>query len=202
MSVWSNKVGWMAPSVISALIAGPRSAVIQSSSAGLRSSLIRALVIIPRSPTRATWASPKRSLSLVTWLARVAGSPVAPLNTSTATGDPARFATGRALAWHAGLCPRENASGAAQGKTSISGRGRPGLRLAAWRAVWAAMPNNPVMAARFAYLTTRQDNRLARQQARTVCAAALLRWIHVVVTRRVTWDPAIAAGGTPLRQAA
>jgi hypothetical protein len=37
------------------------------------------------------------------------------------------------------LCPRENASGAAQGKTTISGRGRPGLRLAAWRAVWAAM---------------------------------------------------------------
>ena len=60
------------------------------------------------------------------------------------------------------------------------------------------MPNNPVMAARFAYLTTRQDNRLARQQARTACAAALLRWIHVVITRRVAWDPAIAAGSTPL----
>ena len=110
------------------------------------------------------------------------------------TGDPARFATPRALDGHAGLCPRDNASGAAQGKTSISGRGRPGLRLAAWRAVWAAMPNNPVMAARFGYLTTRQDNRLARQQARTACAAALLRWIHVVVTRHVAWDPAIAAG--------
>ena len=71
------------------------------------------------------------------------------------TGDPARFATPRALVGHAGLCPRDNASGAAQGKTSISGRGRPGLRVAAWRAVWAAMPDNPVMAARFAYLTTR-----------------------------------------------
>ena len=47
------------------------------------------------------------------------------------------------------------------------------------------MPNNPVMAARFAYLTTRQDNRLAPQQARTACAAALLRWIYVVITRRV-----------------
>ena len=58
------------------------------------------------------------------------------------------------------------------------------------------------MAARSAHLTTRQDNRLARQQARTACAAALLRWIHVVVTRRVTWDPPIAAGGTPVRQAA
>jgi transposase len=118
------------------------------------------------------------------------------------TGDPARFATPRALDGHAGLCPRDNASGAHQGKTPISGRGRPGLRVAAWRAVWAAMPDNPVMAARFGYLTTRQDNRLARQQARTACAAALLRWIHVVITRQVAWDPAIAAGCAPAQQAA
>jgi len=117
------------------------------------------------------------------------------------TGDPARFATPRALDGHAGLCPRDNSSGAAQGKTSISGRGRPGLRVAAWRAVWAAMPDNAVMAARFGYLTTRQASRLARQQARTACAAALLRWIHVVVTRRVPWDPAIAAGTLPARPA-
>jgi transposase len=118
------------------------------------------------------------------------------------TGDPARFATPRSLVKHAGLCPRDNASGGYQGKTSISGRGRPGLRVAAWRAVWAALPNNPVMAARFTHLTTRDDNRLARQQARTACAAALLRWIHVVITRQVTWDPAVAAGTTPLQQAA
>jgi transposase len=64
------------------------------------------------------------------------------------------------------------------------------------------MPNNPVMAARFAYLTTRENNRLARQQARTACAAALLRWIHVVITRRVAWDPAVAAGNPPAQQAA
>jgi transposase len=117
------------------------------------------------------------------------------------TGDPARFASPRALVKHAGLCPRDNTSGGYQGKTSISGRGRPALRVAAWRAVWAALPNNPVMAARFAHLTTREHNRLARQQARTACAAALLRWIHVVITRRIAWDPAIA-GRTPLRQAA
>jgi transposase len=118
------------------------------------------------------------------------------------TGDPARFASPRSLVKHAGLCPRDNASGGFQGKTSISGRGRPGLRVAAWRAVWAALPNNEVMAARFTYLTTREDNRLARQQARTACAAALLRWIHVVVTRQVAWDPAIAAARAPLQQAA
>ena len=68
--------------------------------------------------------------------------------------------------------------------------------------MWAALPNNPVMAAKFTHLTTRDDNRLARQQARTACAAALLRWLHVVVTRQVAWDPEIAAGRTPLRQAA
>jgi transposase len=117
------------------------------------------------------------------------------------TGDPARFATPRSLARHAGLCPRDNASGGYQGKTSISRRGRPALRVAAWRAVWVALPSNPVMAARFTYLTTRQDNRLARQQARAACTAALLRWIHVVITRQVAWDPAIA-GCTALRQAA
>src|SRR5262249_11235844 len=110
------------------------------------------------------------------------------------TGGRAGLGARGAVGGPAGLCPRDNASGAAQGKTSISGRGRPGLRLAAWRAVWAAMPNNPVMAARFGYLTTRQDNRLARQQARTARAAALLRWIHVRVTRPVSWDPAIPPG--------
>jgi hypothetical protein len=62
--------------------------------------------------------------------------------------------------------------------------------------------NNAVMAARFAYLTTREDDRLARQQARTACAAALLRWIHVVITCRVAWDPAVAAGRAPGQQAA
>ncbi len=118
------------------------------------------------------------------------------------TGDPARFASPRSLVKHAGLCPRDNASGGYQGKTSISGRGPPALRLAAWRAVWAALPDNPVMSARFTHLTTREDNRLARQQARTACAAALLRWIHVVITRRVSWDPAIAAASTPPQQAA
>jgi len=142
-------------------------------------------------------------LGLTALIATISGlTPVGAAAILAETGDPARFATGRALVKHAGLCPRDNASGASQGKTSISGRGRPALRLAAWRAVWAALPNNPVMAARFTYLTTREHNRLARQQARTACAAALLRWIHAVITQRAAWDPAIAAGVKPAPQAA
>ncbi len=118
------------------------------------------------------------------------------------TGDPARFRSPRAVVKHAGPCPRDHASGQHQGRSAISGRGRPGLRLAAWRAVWAALPNNPVLAARFTHLITREDNRLAGQQARAACAAALLRWLHVVVVQHVRWDPAIAASAKPLTRAA
>jgi transposase len=41
------------------------------------------------------------------------------------TGDPARFTTARALVKHAGLCPRDNASGAHQGKTSTPAAAGP-----------------------------------------------------------------------------
>ena len=108
------------------------------------------------------------------------------------TGDPTRFDSPRALVKHAGLCPRENSSGTMTGRSRISGRGRPRLRLAAWRAVWGAFSHNPVMAARYRRLTTRTANPLKDGQARAAIAAALLRWIHVIVTRRVTWDAAIA----------
>jgi transposase len=142
-------------------------------------------------------------LGLTGLLATIAGlTPAGAAAILAETGDPARFASPRSLVKHAGLGPRDNASGGFQGNTSISGRGQPALRLAAWRAVWAALPDNPVLAARFTHLNTREENRLARQQARTACAAALLRWIHVVITRHVAWDPAIAAGTTPLQQAA
>jgi transposase len=113
------------------------------------------------------------------------------------TGDPTRFSSARALVKHAGLCPRDNASGAYQGKTGISGRGRPQLRLAAWRAVHAALRNNPVLAARYAHLTGRADNKLTKTQARVAVAGSLLRQLHAVITTGTAWDPAIAGGLTP-----
>ena len=153
--------------------------------------------------TEARMVTVMDELGLTGLVTTIAGlTPVGAAAILAETGDPARFATPRSLVKHAGLFPRDNASGEFQGKTPISGRGRPGLRVAAWRAVWAALPNNPVLAAKFIHLTTRDDNRLARQQARTACAAALLRWIHVVITKGVAWDPAIAAGITPLQRAA
>lgn len=113
------------------------------------------------------------------------------------TGDLTRFSSARSVVKHAGLCPRDNASGNYHGKTGISGRGRPELRLAAWRAVFAALRHNPVLAARHAHLTGRADHQLTDAQARVAVAGSLLRQLHAVVTTATAWDPAIAAGRHP-----
>jgi transposase len=112
------------------------------------------------------------------------------------TGDPNRFATARALVKHAGLAPREKLSGTFVGRTKLTGQGRPGLRLAAWRAVWGAQRANPVYAARFTHLTTRGQNKLTVTQAQAVIAAAILRHLHAIVTTGQRWNPVIATHGT------
>ena len=75
-------------------------------------------------------------------------------------------------------------------------QGRPGLRLAAWRAVWGAQRANPVYGARYQHLTSREHNKLTPTQAQTVIAAAILRHLHAVITTGQAWDPAIATHGT------
>ena len=116
------------------------------------------------------------------------------------TGDLSRFSSGRAVVKHAGLNPSEHTSATLAGKTRISHRGRPGLRTAAWRAVWGGLRHNRVLHARHAHLTRRAGgNRLSDGQARAACAATLLRWLYAVVTRRQMWDARIAAGIIPAR---
>ena len=111
------------------------------------------------------------------------------------TGDPRRFATARAMVKHAGLAPREKLSGTFTGRTKLTGQGRPRLRVAAWRAVWGALQTNTVYAARYRYLTSREQNKLTPTQAQTVIAAAILRQLHAVITTGQAWDPEIASGG-------
>jgi transposase len=123
-------------------------------------------------------------------------SPVGAAAILAETGDPRRFATGRAVVKHAGLAPREKLSGAFTGRTRLTGQGRPGLRLAAWRAVWGAQRANPVYRARYQHLTSREQNRLTPTQAQTVIAAAILRQLHAVIATGQAWDPVTAANGT------
>jgi transposase len=88
------------------------------------------------------------------------------------------------------------------GRAGPRGQGRPGLRLAAWRTVWGAQKTNPVYAARYRHLTTRDHNKPTPTQGQTVIAAAILRHLHAVITTGTVWDPSIATHGTRHRQAA
>ena len=65
--------------------------------------------------------------------------------------------------------------------------------------MWGALRHNPVLQAKHAHLTGRHANRLADGQARTACAAALLRWLWAVVITGQAWDARIAAGQIPAR---
>jgi transposase len=123
-------------------------------------------------------------------------SPVGAAAILAETGDPRRFTTARALVKHAGLAPREKLSGTYVGRTKLTGQGRPGLRLAAWRVVWGVLQTNTVYAARYRQLTNRENNKLTPTQAQTVIAAAVLRHLHAVITTGQAWDPAIARHGT------
>ena len=123
-------------------------------------------------------------------------SPIGAAAILAQTGDLHRFLTARAVVKHAGLAPRQKLSGTFVGRTKLTGQGRPGLRLAAWRAVWGAQRANPVYRARYQHLTTREHNRLTPTQAQTVIAAAILRHMHAVITTGQRWDPLIATNGT------
>ena len=109
------------------------------------------------------------------------------------------------------MSPSDNASGAFSGQAHISRRGRPGLRLVIWRAVWPMLQFNPVMAAKYAAMTRAADTaaadagpqqptaaqaaaRVRRAKARVACAASLLRWIYCIVVHDTSWDPAVASG--------
>ncbi len=94
-----------------------------------------------------------------------------------------------------GLAPRQKTSGNSTGRARTTGQGRPGLRLAAGRAVWGALKSSPLYAARFTYLTSRDHNKLSTGQAHAVLAAALLRQLHAVITTGQRWDPVIATSG-------
>jgi transposase len=124
-------------------------------------------------------------------------------------GDPHRYDGSSSLVKHAGMSPAANASGAFEGQAHISRRGRPGLRLAVWRAVWPMLLHNPVLAAKYAALTGAaaaagagpQQGRAAqaaararRAKARVACAASLLRWIYSMTVHGTSWDAVIASG--------
>jgi transposase len=133
-------------------------------------------------------------------------------------GDPHRYETSSSLVKHAGMSPADNSSGAFEGSSHISRRGRPALRTAAWRMIFPLLLHNPVMAAKYRDMVAaaeeaaaasaararpgsaqaaqaRRAVRSARAKARVACAASLLRWIYFMTVHGADWDPVAASGG-------
>ncbi|MGA8460553.1 MAG: transposase [Streptosporangiaceae bacterium] len=111
------------------------------------------------------------------------------------TGDLHTYESSSPVVKHAGMSPARNESGSFRGQAKISRRGRPLLRLAAWRATWAVLRHCDVLAAKHAALTSRDDDsKLVPEQARAACAASLLRWIWSLTVHGTRWDARIAAG--------
>ena len=111
------------------------------------------------------------------------------------TGDLRQYTSSSSVVKHAGMSPARNESAAFHGKTKMSRRGRPALRLAVWRATWAVLRHCDVAAAKHAALTSREGTgKLTTAQAHVACAASLLRWIYALTVHGTRWDPAIAAG--------
>jgi transposase len=111
------------------------------------------------------------------------------------TGDLHKYESSSSVVKHAGMSPARNEPGSFRGQARISRRGRPVLRLAAWRATWAVLRHCDVLAAKHAALTSRDDDsRLTPEQARAACAASLLRWIWSLTVHATRWDPRIAVG--------
>jgi transposase len=130
------------------------------------------------------------------------------------TGDPRRYDSSSSLVKHAGMSPSDNSSGAFEGQARISRRGRPGLRLTVWRAVWPMLRFNSVIAAKYQAMTQAEDPaadggsrraaaaaRARRAKARVACAASLLRWIYSMVVHGTSWDAAVASGAASCQHA-
>ena len=177
--------------------------------------------------SRPTWSLSWSELGL----ARLAGIPG--LTAVRRGGDPGR---GRrspgAMTAHRRWssmpgCPRPITPRAlSDGEAHISRRGRPSLRLTAWRAVWPMLRSTiPVMAAKYAGDDPGSRRRLPsccsrrlmrgtgqvtaaaaaararRAKARVACAASLLRWIYSIVVHDTSWDPAVASGAASSQHA-
>jgi transposase len=155
-------------------------------------------------------------------LARLGGIPGLSLTGAAVllaeAGDPARYETSSSLVKHAGLSPADQSSGAFEGASHISRRGRPALRTAAWRMVFPLLLHNPVMTAKYQAMVAAAEQaaaqsaararpgtaraaqaaravRAARAKARVACAASLLRWVYYMTVHTADWDPVAASGG-------
>lgn len=103
-------------------------------------------------------------------------------------GDIKKYTHPDQLIKMAGLSLMENSSGKKKGQTTISKRGRSGLRKALYLAVFSLIRHNKGFKELHKYYTTRAQNQLKGKQSMMALARKLLRIIFACVTKGVAYD--------------
>lgn len=104
-------------------------------------------------------------------------------------GDPKRYDRSTCLVKLAGIEPRENHSGDAEGSHSISRRGQAPLRYLLYRIVLGLSLHNEEFAAYIKRLTTREAHPLKWPQAVVAAANKYLRVVHHLCVRGEVYRP-------------
>lgn len=103
-------------------------------------------------------------------------------------GDPNQYESPRQLVKLAGLNVVENSSGKYRGQTTISKRGRPGLRCLLYQAAFRIVAHSAEFKALYEHYITRAENPLKRKEALVVIGTKLLRVMFALATQKKMYD--------------
>jgi transposase len=104
------------------------------------------------------------------------------------TGDLGRFESPKQIQKLAGLSLKENSSGQHKGETTISRRGRHGLRNVLFNAVIPLLATNDEFRSLHEYYTTRAVNPLRKKQSAIALCGKLIRIFYVVLVKGTVYD--------------
>ena len=104
------------------------------------------------------------------------------------TGDLGRFESPKQIQKLAGLSLKENSSGQHKGETTISRRGRHGLRNVLFNAVIPLLATNDEFRLLHEYYTTRAANPLKKKQSAIALCGKLIRIFYVVLVKGTVYS--------------
>jgi transposase len=99
-----------------------------------------------------------------------------------------KYRHGRQLVKLAGINPSRRESGRMAGKTTMTRRGRSGLRAIVYMATLASLQHNPRIKGHYERLIQRQDRPLPKMQALGACMTKFLMYAFALMHKRVAFD--------------
>jgi len=130
-----------------------------------------------------------KSLKETQLIAEIKGIGIATASAIVAElGDIRKYKSPSQIIKMAGLSLIEHSSGKYKGKTTISKRGRAGLRTSLYMAIISMLAHNNGFKQLYSYYTKRPKNQLKGKQAIIALIRKLLRIIHTIIVKDIHYD--------------